>query len=84
MEDLKLVVTEERMKDLELALFYGLETSPVKMVDFIAHFVVGEDDEYLKKDEAVAVVLEGRKLRDLEVIMGDLQNAMEMSAVPKE
>ena len=82
-EDLNLVVTEERIKDMDLETFYYIDTpSPKTMVDFVAHFVQ-DDGEYLPKDEAIKLVLTGRKVADIESIMVSLKDAMEEMAVPK-
>lgn len=83
-EDLNLSVTEDRIKDMPLETFYNIdEPSPKVMVDFVAHFVQ-DDGEYLPFKEAVARVLTGRKVSDIEQIMIDLKDAMEEMAVPKE
>lgn len=83
-QDLNLVVTEERVKDMDLETFYYIDAnSPKATVDFVAHFVCDDKDEFLEKDEAVKRVIIGRKIRDVEEIMDDLKTAMEEMAVPK-
>ena len=83
-QDLNLVVTEDRIKDMPLETFYHIDSpSPKVMVDFVSHFVTGEGGEYLPQSDAVALVLAGRKVSDIEAIMTDLKDAMEEMAVPK-
>lgn len=81
-DDLNLLVTEDRIRNMDLETFYNVEGSPKATIDFIAHFVT-VDGEYPPKNEAVKRVLSGRKLADLEEISQQLQDAMEMRAVPK-
>jgi hypothetical protein len=84
-QELNLVVTEDRVKDMELETFYYIDNkSPKATVEFVAHFVCDEKGEYLEKPDAVKAVIVGRKVRDVEEIMEDLQAAMEEMAVPKE
>ena len=82
-QDLNLLVSEERIKDMDLETFYNVEGSPKATVEFVAHFVT-EDGKYLEKQAADLVVIQGRKIRDVEEIMAQLQKAMEENAVPKE
>ena len=82
-QDLNLLVSEERIKDMDLETFYNVEGSPKATVEFVAHFVT-KDGDYLEKDEAVLAVIRGRKIRDVEEIMEQLQEAMQANAVPKE
>ena len=85
MEDLNLVVEEERIKDMDLETFYNIDNeSPKATVDFVAHFVTDVDGEYVTKKEAVRRVITGRKIRDVEAIMAELRVAMEQMALPKE
>ena len=84
MQDLNLVVDEERIKDMDLETFYNIDNnSPKATVDFVAHFVANERDEYLDKAEALKAVITGRKIRDVEEIMNQLREAMEEMSVPK-
>ena len=85
-QDLNLVVTEERVQDMDLETFYhiGDTKAPKSAVDFVAHFVADENGNYLEKDEALSLVLTGRKVGDIEEIMEQLTEAMEEMAVPKE
>ena len=82
-EDLNLVVTEERVRDMDLETFYNLEGNAKATIDFVAHFVT-VDGEYVPKEDAVRIVIRGRKLREIEDIVTDLCDAMEETAVPKE
>lgn len=83
--DLNLIVTEERVRDMDLELFYQIDsTSPKATIDFVAHFVGDDHGHYLPKDEAVKLVLSGRKVKDLDEIMAQLVEAIEGMAVPKE
>ena len=82
-EDLNLLVSEERIRDMDLETFYNVEGSPRATVEFVAHFVT-KDGEYIEKEDAVLMVIRGRKIRDVEGIMNDLREAMEAHAVPKE
>ena len=84
--DLNLVVTEDRVQDMDLETFYhiGDSKSPKSTIDFVAHFVVDEDGNYPEKKEAIAMVVAGRKISDIEEIMEQLTKAMEEMAVPKE
>ncbi|MCK5644650.1 MAG: hypothetical protein KAJ19_27880 [Gammaproteobacteria bacterium] len=95
--DLNLIVTDERIQDMSLETFYNLEGSPKATVDFVAWFVTDEDGKhmagYVKDDdgaevldnkEAVKLVLQGRRVKDVEEIMGQLREAIEDRAVPKE
>lgn len=94
--DLNLIVTDERISDMSLETFYNLEGSPKATVDFVAWFVTGDDGNYLANyveddegaetldnAEAVAIVVEGRRIRDVEKIMEDLREAIENKVVPK-
>ncbi len=84
-EQLNIQVSEDRIKDMDLETFYHIDSnSPTAMIDFVAHFVVGENGSYLEKDAAVLQVLTGRKVKDIEQIMEDLKEAMDLMAVPKE
>ena len=84
-EDLNLLVTEERIKDMPLETFYNIDGgTPKSSVDFVVHFVSGEDGEYLEPEEALKVVLTDRTIRDIEEIMEQLKEAMEEMAVPNE
>ena len=71
--------------------------SPKATVDFVAWFVTGEDGkhlafyeenedgiEVLNDGDAVRLVLQGRRVKDVEEIMGQLRDAIENRAVPKE
>lgn len=80
--DLTLKVTEERLRDLDLETFYYIDTSPRAAIDFVAHFVVGEDGEYLPKPQAVKLVLTGRKVSDINELAEELRRRMEETAVP--
>ena len=82
-EDLNLVVTEDRIKDMDLETFYNIQESPKATLDFVAHFVY-EDGKYLEPEVAIKKVITGRKLRDVEAIMEELREAMEDKAVPNE
>ena len=82
-EDLNLLVSEDRIRDMDLETFYNVEGSPKATVEFVAHFVT-KDGKYLKKEDAVLIVIRGRKIKDVETIMEDLREAMEANAVPKE
>ena len=95
--DLNLIVTDERIQDMSLETFYNLEGSPKATVDFVAWFVTGEDgkhlanyvdgddgEEVLHNGEAVRLVLQGRRVKDVEEIMVQLRDAIENRAVPKE
>ena len=93
--DLNLVVSDERIQDMSLETFYNLEGSPKATVDFVAWFVADEDGKYLayydEEDgvetlvnrDAVRLVLTGRRVKDVEEIMGDLRKAIENKVVPK-
>ncbi len=84
-QDLNLVVTEERVKDMDLETFYYIDSnSPKATVDFVAHFVADEKGEYLEPKDAVLAVIKGRKIRHVEEIMENLKTAMEEMAVPNE
>ncbi len=48
-QDLNLLVSEERIKDMDLETFYNVEGSPKATVEFVAHFVT-EDGKYLRID----------------------------------
>lgn len=76
-KDLNLVVTEDRMQDMDLKTFYGVDNSPKDMVDFIAHFMVGPDGNYMERKPAIADLTGGRKVADLEQIMEQLRESME-------
>lgn len=83
-EDLNIVITEDRVKDMDLELFYNIESkSPKTTVEFIAHFVQ-IDGAYPAKEDAIRQVLNGRKVKDLEGIMEQVVEAIEDMAVPKE
>ena len=84
--DLNLVVTEDRVNDMDLETFYhiGDSKSPKSTIDFVAHFLVGDDGKYLEKKVAVSLVIVDRKVSDIEKIMEQLTEAMEAMAVPKE
>lgn len=97
MEDLNLVVSDDRIQDMSLETFYNLEGSPKATVDFVAWFVTGDDGKYLANyvvgddgeesldnREAVAKVVKGRRIKDVEKIMEDLREAIENKVVPKE
>ena len=94
--DLNLVVTDERIQDMSLETFYNLEGSPKATVDFVAWFVADEEGKYLANyvedddgaeelddREAVRLVLQGRRVKDVEVIMNQLREAIENRVVPK-
>lgn len=81
--DLNLRVTEERVKDMDLETFYNVEKSNRALIDFVAHFCTDEDGNYYERNEAVKQVISGRKIRDVESIYEDLNEAMEQEAVPK-
>lgn len=84
-EDLNLVVTEERIKDMELEVFYNVDSkSPRDTVDFVAHFVQIDGRYPEDKADAVRVILKGRKVGDIEGIMEQLIEAIEQVSVPKE
>lgn len=82
--DLNLVITEERLNDVDLETFYFLETNPKAMIDFVAFFVAGDDGEYLDQMEAVRRVIKGRKVKDIAEIATDLRDAMEKGIVPNQ
>ena len=84
MEELNLVISEERMKEIPLDVFYGLtaKKNPGAMVEYVAHFVADENGEYLPPEKAVATVTKGRTLGDLEAIAAQLQEALEREFVP--
>ena len=98
--DLNLIVTDERIQDMSLETFYNLEGSPKATVDFVAWFVTDEDGKHMAKyakvdvngaesevldnKEAVKLVLQGRRVKDVEEIMNQLREAIENRAVPKE
>jgi hypothetical protein len=82
---LDLLVTEDRLRDLDLETFYYVDTNPRAMLDFVAHFVVGEDQEtYLEKEQAIKLVITGRKIADIEALVESLKDSMELSTVPNE
>ena len=82
--DLNIVVTEERMQDMSLETFYNVDSTPRAMIDFVAHFVVGEDGNYLDQKPAAKLVTKGRKIADIEDIMTDLREAMDEGIVPNQ
>lgn len=82
MEDLNLVVTESRLKEIPLETFYGIDNSPKAQLEYIAHFVADEDGKYLPKAQAIKLVMDGRTLADLEGIAEQLFSAMNEAAVP--
>lgn len=85
LENLNLVVTEERIKDMPLETFYNIgNESPKATVDFVVHFVADESGNYLEHEDALKLVVTGRKIRDVEEIMEQLKEAMEEMAVPKQ
>lgn len=83
MKDLDLKVTEDRINDVPLETFYGVNSNPRNQIDFIAHFVVDEDGNYMQNKGAVKAVTSGRTIGDLETITKQLIDAMENTAVPK-
>lgn len=84
-QDLNIIVTQDRVRDMDLETFYYIDSnSPKATVDFVAHFLCDDKDEYLEKEVAVKQLIVGRKIRDVEDIMEDLKTAMEEMAVPKE
>lgn len=82
--NLNFVVEEERLKDLDLETFYFIDSEPKAMINFVAHFVADENENYLPKDEAIKLVLKGRTIRDIEGLVTELRESMELSVVPKE
>jgi hypothetical protein len=82
--DLNIVVTEERMNDMSLETFYAVDSTPKAMIDFVAHFVVGEDGNYLEPKPAAKLVVTGRKIADIEGIMTELREAMDEGIVPNQ
>lgn len=81
--DLNLIVTEDRVKDVPLEVFYHLEDgSPKTLIHYIAHFVADENGEYLDRDQAVPIVLQGRTVGDIESIAAQLRSAVEDGVVP--
>lgn len=82
--DLNLIITEDRLKDMDLETFYNAESNPKATVDFVAHFVGDDQGRYLDKADAVSLVIKGRKLSDLAEIVTDLKEAIELQLVPKE
>jgi hypothetical protein len=82
--ELNLVVTEDRLNDVPLEVFYGVDSSPKSQLDFIAHFAQDDKGNYLPKAAAIKAVLKGRKLSDIASITASLQEAMEQAAVPNK
>lgn len=83
MGNLNLIVTEQRVQDVPLEVFYLIEDgSPRILIDYIAHFVADENGEYLPQEKAVKEVVTGRTLGDLEAIASQLKDAVEEGIVP--
>lgn len=80
---LTLKVTQERMKGLKIGVLRKIETSPASQFAFVAHFMTGEDSEYLGLDEAYKI-LDELALSDIEEITGQLKEAMDEAAFPKK
>ena len=84
-EDLNLLVTEDRIRDMPLETFYNIDGgTPKSSVDFVTHFVSDEDGNYLEPKEALEAVLTDRTIGDIEEVMEQLKDAMEEMSVPKE
>ena len=83
-KELNLVVTEDRLRDLSLETFYYVDTQPKAMLDFVAHFVVDSKGEYLELEDAIQLVISGRRIADIETLVEELKDSMELSAVPNE
>ena len=82
-KDLNLVITEDRINSMDLETFYNVEGSVKATIDFVAHFVADEKEQYLDKKEAVLTVTRGRTIGDIGDIAQSLRDAMETKAVPK-
>lgn len=82
-EDLNLVVTEERLREVDLETFYNLEKTSSASIDFIAHFMVDEAGTYMQKSDALKVLFKGRKIKDIESIAEQLMDEIQENAVPK-
>lgn len=80
--NLNLIVTEERIAETPLEIFYFLEDGGKIIIDYIAHFVADESGNYLPHKDAVAKVINGRTMKDLEEIGDQLRNAIEEGVVP--
>lgn len=81
-QKLTIKVTEARINTVSLETFYHLDDSNKAPIDYVAHFVVGEDGEYLPKDEAVKRVIVGRTLGDIKELAEMIKTSTEEAAVP--
>lgn len=82
--ELNLVITEERIKQLPLEVFYMMgDQTPQLAIDYIAHFVTDGKGDYLPKADAIKKVLKGRTIGDVETLMEQIKEAMDEATFPK-
>lgn len=95
MPDIRFKVTEERTEILPLGVYRRLNKDPEAQLEFLAHYLVDEDGAYLLRYDPESgryidgldrawEILDVVPLRDIKMLVSQLQGQAEEIAVPKE
>ena len=81
--DIKVVVTEERMRTLKVGVWRKAQRRDVDSIfSFLAHFMVNEQGRHMAPDDSFAL-LDELEMGEMEAAIDNIQTQMKDAAVPK-